>query len=318
MALGTHAQGFIGIAFETTWGTWVAPTRFFPIKSESLTYQQDTQKRRLIRGIADNSGHVAGFSYVSGDIEMELLEDVLPYFLHVSRNTVVKSGTGPWTYTCTPAHWGAQDQLPATKKGMSIAVVKNGITFGYVGCVVSGITISQDGGIPTMKISVVGKNEATQTLPVYSGISTDAPFNTGQYAIEVPTASAVLDCENFEFSVNDSAEPQHRLSTDLTPQWIKWGQREVMLQMERDFNTRTEWDAFKALTSSSVTVKMTKSASASVAIKLANAVRDSHEIDGLSDQGSATKQRMTWEGDYDTATSKSYEIIVVSNVTNIT
>ena len=55
---------------------------------------------------------------------------------------------------------------------------------------------------------------------------------------------------------------------------------------------------------------LTRNADRSVAIKLPNAVRDSHEHDGLSDQGSATMMRTTFEGNYDSASSKSYELIV--------
>lgn len=316
--LGTHAGGFIGIAFEATWGTAVAPTRFFPIKSESMSESHDNQKRRLIRGLADNLGHVLGPSSVAGDIEMELMEDVLPYFLYVSRNSIVKSGTGPWTYTCTPTHWGAQDQLPSTKKGMTITVVKNGEVFVYSGCVVSGLEIGVDSNIPSLKVSLVGKAEATGTLPTYTGLAGDVPFNATQYVIEIPTAAAIFDTTSFTFTLNDNAEAQFRLANQTAPQWIKWGEREVMLQVERDFNTRAEWDLYKSLTAQTVTVKCTRGASGSVAIKMANSYRDSYDIDGLSDQGSATMQSITYQGDYDSATSKAYEIIVSSSTTSIT
>jgi hypothetical protein len=314
--LGTHASGFIGIAFESTYGTWVTPTRFFPIKSESMSESHDNQKRRLIRGLADNLGHVLGPSTVAGDITCELLEDVLPYFLYCSRNTVAKTGAGPYVYTTTPAHWGSADQLPTGKKGLSITVVKNGEVFGFSGCVLSALEVNVDNNIPYMKLSVVGKQEASQILPTYTAVSTDIPYNASQYSIEIPTTTQVFDITNFTFTVNDNAETQFRLANTLTPQWVKLGAREVTLNVERDFSARTEWDSFKALTAQSVSVKCTKSASASVAIKLPNAIRDTHDIDGLSDQGAATMQQITWMGDYDTTTSKSYEVIVTCN-TNI-
>lgn len=315
---GIAGQGFIGIAFETTYGTYVPPTRFFPIKSESMSAAYQNQKRQLIRGVVDNLGHVAGFNSVAGDIEMELIEDVLPYFLYVSRNAVTKTGTGPWVYACLPTHIGAASSLPAGKKAMSITIVKNGEVFGYVGCVVGAIKIGVDNGIPSLKISVVGSDEATQTLPTYTALATDAPFGAGQYSVEIPTATQVFDVSNFTFTVNDNASPQFRLNNTRKAQWVAWGAREVMLNIEKDFTIRTEWDAFKAMTAASITVSMTKSASALVSIVLPNAIRDTMEIDGLSDQGAVVGQTVAYSGDYDVTTSASYILTVKSAVTNIT
>lgn len=309
--LGTHAQGYVGIAFEAVYGTYVPPTRFFPIKSESMVEAFENQKRRLIRGIADNLGHVAGFSKVEGDLSMELIGDLVPYFLYVSRNTVVKGGIAPnFTYTTTPGHFGASSALPAGKQGLSITVVKNGEVFGFVGCVVSQMEIGVDSGIPTFKVSLIGRAESTQALPVPVFPATDLPFGAGLYSIEIPTSTVVFDLATFTFTVNDNAEAQNRLQNSRYAQWVKFGQREVMLQVERDFTSRAEYDAFKALTAQSVTVSMTKGANDSVTILLPKAVRDTFEYDGLSDQGQATMMRMTYEGDYDAASSKSYELVV--------
>lgn len=309
--LGTHAQGFMGVAFEATYGTFVPATRFFPIKSESLAETFDNQRRRLIRGLADAIGHVAGWSHVEGSIEMELLEDVLPYFLYVSRNTVVKSGSTPnFTYTTTPAHYGASSSLPTGKKGLSITIVKNGEVFGFTGCVVSGMEISTDNGIPQMKFDILGQAEAVQTLPTATYLATDTPFGAGQYSFEIPTASAVFDVEGFTFSANDNAEAQNRLTNSRYAQWVKFGEREVSLQIQRDFTARTDLDTYKALTSASITVTCTKDANSSVAIKLPAAVMDEFGIDGLSDQGQATMQEVTYAGNYDATTGKAYELIV--------
>lgn len=308
--LGIHAEGFLGIAFEATYGTYTAPTRFFPIKSESLTEPFEHQKRQLIRGIADTLGHVRGFSRVEGDITMELIPDLLPYFLYVSRNTVAKTGSTPnFIYTTTPGHYGASAALPAGKKGLSITVVRNGDAYGYVGCIVTGMEFSVDNGIPTFKATIIGRAEASQSVPTPTYLTTDLPFGAGLFDIQVPTAVTVFDLASFTFTTNDNGEAQNRLLNSTYAQWVKFGAREATCQTERDYTSRAELDAYKALTFKSVTINMVKDANTQINLTLPNCTPDSYDGDGLSDQGSATMVRVTYTADYDIGTGKSYQIV---------
>jgi hypothetical protein len=168
---------------------------------------------------------------------------------------------------------------------------------------------SVDSGICQMKMTMIGRAEASQALPTPTFPISDLPFSAGMYSIQVPTASQLFDVNDFTLTVNDNGEAQNRLQNSTFAQWVKFGQREVQLELERDYTDRTEWDAFKLLTAASVTVLVQRNANKSVQFKLPNAVRDTHEVDGLSDQGNPTMQRTTWEGNYDPTTSKSYEII---------
>lgn len=311
MPVDIGATGFAGIAFETTRGTYVAPTKFFPIRSESLKYNQDTQWRRVIRGIADLLGAVNGNSFVDGDIEMELLHDVLPYFLIASRNTVVKTGAGPTVYTSTPQH-GAQNAASAIgKPSLSITVVRDGVAFGYVGCQVGSMSFSQDEGIATMTMSIVGMDEATQSVPTPT-FGTSVPFGMGMYNIQVPTPTQVFDVDNFDLQIEDSLEPQHRLQSLRSPRFLKYGEREITLTLDRDFNDRTEYDAFKALTAQSVTVTLTNAPNI-VAFKLPVAIKETYEVGGLASQGDLIRASIPYKGMYDAATSKAYEIIVTTS-----
>lgn len=308
MAVGIHAEGFMGLAFETVAGTWVTPSVTFPIRSETLAYQQDTYWRRNIRGIADqNDPAVAGFSHIEGEIECELMESILPYFLHVSRNTIVKSGSTDFTYTCTPGHTATATPKP----GLSLTVVRAGVVFGYTGCLVSQMEFSTDNGIPIMKFSVVGLDETVQTLPVYTNRAADIPFSATHYSIEVPTASQVFDVDTYTCTINDNAEPVHRLNNTTKARYIRFGQREANMELTRDFNGRTEYDAFKALTATSVSLVFTKSVTKKVTIKFANAQRETYDLDGLSDQGTLHQATVNFLANYDAATSKAYEIVVL-------
>jgi hypothetical protein len=308
MTVGIHAQGFVGIAFETVVGTYVAPAKYFPVRSESMQNPYDTQWRRDIRGLADNLGAIKGYSHVEGDIEMYLMEDALPYFMQCMRGTVAKTGAGPdYTYTMTPTH----SATGTTKPSMSVTVVRNGVTFGFVGCYVSQMEIGNDSGIPTMKFSIVGMDEASQSLPTPSWLATSIPFNVDQWSVEIPSASAVTDTTDVTVTVNDNASPQYRLINNSKAQFVSFGQREVTAKMSRDFQSRTEFDAFKVLTATSISFVWTKSASKKITFKIPVGVRETYELDGLSDQGTLHMAAIQWQGTYDIATSKAYEIVAL-------
>ena len=272
MTVGIGAGNFIGLAIETVPGTYVAPTEFFPIRSENLQWQQDTVWRRVIAQTADPLGAVAGNGHVEGDVDMELLEAVLPYFLLAARGELVQGGSTPnFTYTFTPD----SDAVPDTT--LSIAVVRNGITFGYVGCVVAGMNFGVDNGMATVTLSMLGQSEASQSLPTLT-LPTTSPFGSGTWSVQVPTASQVFDTDNFSLGVDDGGEPQNRLRDELGAQFIKYGERSVTLSVERDFESRTEYDAFKALTAKSINVDVDKSANNYVHFQVPAAIVDSYEV----------------------------------------
>lgn len=311
MAVGIGAGGFMGIAFESTYGTYAAPTKYFPIKSEAFKFMQDTYWRRVIRGnVVTWLGAADGFSHVEGEIEMELMEDALPYFLYASRNTIVKSGGGAdKTYTTTPTAIASSASLPKT---LSITMVRAGVVFGYVGCVVGKMSFSSDDtGVPMMTLTVVGSDEASQTLPTPTWLATSTAFGAGMYSIEIPTATQVFDCAGFTFEIDDTPEPQFRLNNSRKARFIKFGERSTTCQITRDFDGRTEYDLFKALTSTSITLKCEKTAVKSITFSMPNAIREAYDGPELTGQGDLITADVNFNGAFDLTTSKDYQIVVI-------
>jgi hypothetical protein len=304
MVVGIGAGGALGVAFETTQGTYLAPTKFVPIDSESLQYQQDTVWRRPIRYTAEILGAVAGNSHVEGDLTLDCTEDVLIYFLRAARTTCVKTGTAPnFTYTFTPT----AAAVPA--KTLSIGIDRNGMVHGYTGCIVSSFTISIEDGALKLNASIVGNTEAAQS--VFTGVTwpTVSPFGMGLYSIEIPTATAVFDTDSFNFQVEDNAEPQYRLkNTGTGAQFVAFGERSTSMSVERDFENRTEYDAFKTLTSKSITLKAVRGINNSIEMIMPASIVNTYEV-GLSGQGDLLRASVNYNGVVD-ATGKSYSIIV--------
>lgn len=303
---GTGAQGFLGVAIETTPGTYTAPTKFVPIESESLQYQQETVWRRPVRQSADIVGAVDGNVHVEGDISMEAFEDVVAMILRAGRNVYTKTGTTPnFTYEIV----GSPNAVP--NKTLSFTVVRNGVVFGYTGCVVPSFTLSIEDGTLKFNPSILGRDEAVQAAPTPTWITgiQQQPYGAGKYKIEIPTATQVFDCDSFEFSVDDSGEPQYRLKDGSRgAQFISFGERSVSASVERDFDTRADYDAYKALTAQTFTLTATKGTNNSIALNMPAAIKESYEV-GLSGQGDLTRASVSYNGVLDSV-GNAYKLTI--------
>lgn len=302
---GIGGGGLLGVALETASGTYLAPTKFIPFNSESLALRQATGWRRPIRKSVDVLGGVPGNVHIEGDIELETTEDTVLYFMHCARAAVVKTGTTPnFIYTFTPT------PLAVPAKTMSITVERNGETFGYVGCVVSSFRFGISEGQLTFSVSIVGRDESSQAdaTPTWP---TTSPYGAGQFSIEVPTGTPVTDTDTFEFGVEDNAEPQFRLkNTGRGAEFVKFGERNTTLSMERDFLTRADYDAFKTLTAQSITLTASKGANNSISILIPAAIKDTYDVSAGA-QADLFRASIAYQGVLDVL-GKSYEITIKS------
>jgi len=303
--VGIGAGGVIGIAQEVTVGTYVAPTKFFPVRSENLSVSQTTHKRRVIRGTADALGQKRVSQEVGGDIVMEALHDVLPYFLYAGRWSILKSGAGPYTYAATPSDVACLSD----GETLSITVVRNGVVFGYTGCVVSSMELSiDDEGIMASSFSIIGLDEAVQSAPTASWPSIE-PFGNTEYTVEIDDG-AVTDFDSWSFSVDNSGEAQYRIDGNLTAQYIKFGERTSTLSVSRDFINRTDYDAFKALTAQKLELTASD-ATHSIYAEIPVAYKQSYEV-GLSSQGDLIMGQIEYEGVYDATVGGSATLTVIT------
>lgn len=269
------------------YGTYNAPTKFFPFNSESLKFEQATVWRRPIRQSVDVLSGVAGNVHINGDIEMEALEDIVPYFLLASRTAAVKVVNGAdieYTFTPTP------DAVPALS--LSLTVVRNNEVFGYTGCVVSSFTFTPADGLLMFNVSIIGSDEVEQAMPSPVYTTTD-PFGAGQYEVSI-AGTQVFDTDTFEFMVNDNAEPQFRLkNTGRGAQYVKFGERETTITAERDFFNRDEYDEFKTLTEELIFIRAEKSATNFIQVNAPVSIKNTYEV-GLSGQGDLVRASLEY------------------------
>ena len=303
VALG--ASGIMGIALEETSGTYTAPVKFVPFDSESLKWSQENVERRPIRNTPSLVGMIRGDGHIEGDITFDVTVDILIWFLAASRCTYTKTGTAPsLTYKFTPV------PVAVPTKTMSITIKRGNETSGYTGCVVGGFTLSvDDSGAFKMTVTIVGNAESTQTA-ARAVWPTTLPFGAGMYRLEIPTATQVFDTDKYEFVVEDNAEAQNRLKNTLGAQFVKFGENNTSVKVERDFETRAELDQYKALTAKSLTFQAIQGTD-SVKIETGVSYIESYEY-GLSSVGDLIRASVEYKCAINAA-GNSFELTVVTS-----
>lgn len=301
VAVGAPSGAFPTVNTALAYGTYTAPTKFFPFNTESLKFDQATVWRRPIRQSVDVVGAVPGNVHINGDVEMEAMEDIVVYFLLASRVSASKTGTTDKVYTFDPT----PNATPALS--LSLTVVRNNEVFGYTGCVVSSFTFTPSDGLLMFNVSIIGSDETEQGAPspVYT---TTTPIGAGQYEVNI-ASTQVFDTDTFEFTINDNAEPQFRLkNTGRGAQYVKFGERESTITMERDFFNRDDYDAFKALTSQAIYIKGARSATNYIKAIAPVSIKNTYEV-GLSGQGDLVRASIEYMNVID-ASGNSYTVEV--------
>jgi len=308
--------GSLGVAFETSRGTYVAPTKWMPIRSESLQLMEDKYYRMSIRGLAEKSGAIPGYTHTEGDVEMDITSDTLVYWMYATRNTPAKSGAGPYTYTFTPAHVAKTTTASgaSTRKTLSIHVERGGNPRGFVGCAVSQYSITVDAGVLIGTFSIVGDDEASQSNGTESW-PTSVPFGPGKVSLEIPTSTPRADADTFTFTVNDNLAAANRLNGSRAAAYNNWGEREVTLSVEVDFDTVADFNIFKAGTFQTAKVIGSNNASNDeVTWTLSAAVMDSY-VYNLAGLGEVNRATIEMQGIYNGSDSVTTVIKTTENVT---
>jgi hypothetical protein len=197
MAIGSGLGAQIGIAPESAYGTYVAPTKFVELTKESLQLKKTTATSQGIaanRLMAPASRRVVTQRAAAGSLEMEVTNKAMGLFLQSLMGTSVT----PVQQAATSAY--LQTHLLADTFGKSLTIQKGvPLTTGtvtrknFLGCkIVSAEFSCEVGGMLTVSIEIDSKDcEETSVLAVAT-YPAMAPFNfsqmslkTGTYASEV-------------------------------------------------------------------------------------------------------------------------------------
>lgn len=254
--------------------------------------------RRPIRQSVDQIGMVPGNVSVTGAISMEAMDDVIVYYLYAMRMGIVKTGTPPnYVYTCTPTSTNA---FPT--RTLSLTIVRNSQVFGYVGCILSQLTLSIANDILQMDCDIIGQNEATQSLPVPTW-NTGIPFGPGSWNVGIPLGTQIFDLDTFSYVVNENGAAQYRLkntgpNAGRGAQFVSVGERSIQMTCSRDFIDKTDYSAFQAGTATSVNILASHGANNSIQFFMGNVFKSTMQIP-LTAQGDIVRESLTYDSTID-------------------
>lgn len=315
MGIGVSGGGFVGLAFESTPGTYVAPTRYHPVLSEALEWQPGTIFRRPIRQSVDQIGAVPGNVGSTGTLSMEALDDILVYYLYAMRMGIVKTGSSPnFTYTATPTSTNA---FPT--RTLSLTVIRNSQVFGYVGCVVSKMTLAIQNDLLQCDCDILFQNEAVQSLPAPTWV-TETPYGPGTWSVQIPTATQIFDLDTFSLSIDEAGASAYRLKNTgpnqgRGAQFISMGERTIQMTASRDFIDRTDYNAFQAVTPQNLTIQCAHGGNNSIAFNIPNAFKSAMQTP-LSAQGDIIRSSLTYDSTIDGSGNAIY--LTIQTQENIT
>lgn len=192
MGIGSGLGAQIGIAAESTYGTFVAPTRFPEFTKENLVFRKQTAQSAGIaagRLLPLSSRRVLTTQDGGGSLEMEVPNKGFGLFLQTLMGTTV-----------TPVQQGAttaylQTHPLADVAGKSMTIQKGvPLTTGtvtdktFLGCKITSAEFSCEvSGMLTVSLEIDAKEcDETQTLAVASYASM-SPFHFGQMALKSGT-----------------------------------------------------------------------------------------------------------------------------------
>jgi len=297
-------------------GVYTPPTKYGPITSETLKYVQSSQWRRSIRQSVDNLGGVPGDVHTEGDVAIEGLTDMMVYFHRCMRQNVVKTGpvSGKYQYVFSPT------AAATAGRTLSLTVVRNGVVFGYTGCTVGTVKFGISNGMLTATYSIIGMDETVQSLPTPVWNTNQLqPFGAGEYDVEIPLGTQVFDTATFDFTSTDNATPNYRMkNTGRGAQFVSFKERTVTLNLTRDFQDRTDYDAFKALTAQALRIKAQKAVTGEIfQLDIPAGVKDTFEAANLANQGDLLQSKIVYQGTLDPSTGNAW-VATITTTENMT
>ena len=263
--VGLGGGGAIGLAIETTLGTYVPPTVWVPIISEQFRYVENRYFSPQLRQQVMVSDVKQGFYHIEGTVNFEVDTKFLPYFLYASRHTVTKSGAGPYVYKAVPNKM-ASVQSPA--KSLSLSAIRNDVLFGYAGCVVGQYEFTIEDGVLRCAMNMLGESQNTPAGPFTPSWSDPDLLGADAHAIFVasdfgatPTfGAASTDFNGITLTINHNPTAENRIRKDRSASYIAFHETELGFSTELDFIDKTEYNNFVSTLQRGIKLESTQGA----------------------------------------------------------
>jgi len=268
MTLKSGMAAQLGIKAETTWGTFEAPTRFYPLISESLSEEIDRLESEGIitnRRIIASQQTAAGNVSISGSIETELYQQGMGALLKQCFGAVSTAGAGPYTHTLTPGNLGDDS--------MSVQVGRPDVAgtvqpFSFAGCKIDEWELSiEAGGLVMFTTSLTAKSlvtsESLATASFGTGVATPFTFKHASATI----AAGAAKVKSLTLAGANGLDSDRRfIGTEFIDEQLEADLREYTGTVELEFENLTQMNRFRNATEVALVVTITAGAAASLTI----------------------------------------------------
>jgi hypothetical protein len=257
----------LGVAKETTWGTFQTATAFLEFNSESLDRKLEEKILQGINSQREAFKRILTTETVDGTIEADLNvgSDALVNLLKQAMGGTVSSAqiaaTGAYTHTLRV---GDMENNKSTStatgdmKGLTIQARKGDYVFSYQGMKVDSFTIKAESGSPVMvTFSLVGKTATlttalsttvtyTDALPmIFHGVTVVKASSIGA----ITTTATQETYQSFELTVNNNIMKDIRQLGQRTVSHLPQGGLNVSLKFAQRMDTTTAYNVWTSETS---------------------------------------------------------------------
>jgi Phage tail tube protein len=267
MPAGLGGGGSVYVALESVMGTLVDPTGvggvWVPIISEDLEYREEKYYSPQIRQQTIVSDVQSSYYHIEGNLVLEADPNFAPYFMYASRHLLTKTGASPpYTYRATPGSQGSASTAAsgAVARTMSITVVRNGIGFGYAGCVVNTWEETIENGVLRWSLGILGVSEADPSgLGTATWIDPDL-FGADAHSIYIDAAgtappfasAATTNFNGWTFRSDFNGAAQNRIQPLRSASYIAYGETNASYETELDFISKTDYTSMKNNTTQAI------------------------------------------------------------------
>lgn len=260
-----------GFVAESTYGTYVAPTKFVPIISESLELdiaRIDAAGIRTGRGVLHSDDWYSGRRIVEGTVEMEAFDRTTALLFVHALGGIATTGVGPYTHTITPSatsQYGKSLTMQTGNPGSAATVHP----FSYLGCKIKGLELSATAGeLAKLSVDVVGRDMTTaQTLATASYTASLRAYTFIQGSATI--AAGAVSCKGFTLSIANSFDTDRVfLGSDLMSEPIANDLQEITGTLDLEFENLTQYNRYTAGTTAAVVLTLTAGASNSITATL--------------------------------------------------
>lgn len=264
--MSTVHDSVLGFAKETTYGTAVAPTRFYELVSESLAgkYERvDSEAIRKGQRVLNKDRFVVNPKGAEGDVTLEVLDKGFGFFLeHMFGSVATTGASSPYTHTGSVGELTGKSLTCQVQRVDSAGAPQ---TFTYEGGKVTSWELSNSvDQILQLSLSLdfeaetvgAGAGAYAAASPTYPASSQLLAFNSG--SVNIGGTAVHLT----EFSLkgdNGLKTDRYRLGTSSKREPLEEGMREYEVECKLDFEGLTQYNRVAAATAAGALAVVTAS-----------------------------------------------------------